>query len=341
MTPIIKKILFKKVPFYSLLLVISGLVVVFYVFQSCCVSPVRNTAITSPADCATQMDMMRIKGSSLVHPLVMADIAEESRLLAPLKQQIEQSINDAKSAQKASDISVYFRRLNDGAWFAVNPNQSYNPASLIKVAFLVTFLKEAETSPGLLERKVHFDRRNPASQQNIKNPPLRENQDYSIRMLLDYMIRFSDNDATELLQTRLNHSIFNQVFTDLGIPVPDFTKEYFITPVDMSKFFRALYNGTYLSKQGSEFALTLLTRSTYSNGILAGISDPGTVVAHKFGERIIGNTAELHEFGIVYAGSEPYLIGIMTSGSNLQSLAEVLQTISRISYQQYRASFGS
>jgi beta-lactamase class A len=341
MTPILKRFLLKRVPFYSLFLVAGGLLVVFYVFQSCSASREQGTAIVRPADCAAQMDLMRVQGSSLVHPLVMADISEESSLLAPLKQQIQQCINDAKAAQKASEISVYFRRLNDGAWFSLYPNQSYNPASLIKVAFLVTFLKEAEVSPGLLNRKVHFDKRNPASQQNIKDLQLRENQDYSIRMLLEYMIRFSDNDATELLQTRLNHSIFNQVFTELGIPVPDFTKEYFITPVDMSKFFRVLYNGTYLSREGSEFALELLTHSTFNSGILAGISDPGTIVAHKFGERIIGNTAELHEFGIVYAGKDPYLIGIMTSGSNLQSLAEVLQTISRVSYQQYRTYLGS
>lgn len=341
MTPMIKKILFRPVPGYVLWVVIAALFTAFYVFESCSASRGQQVSMTMPADCSTNMDIVRIPGSTLVHPLVMADLAEESRLLMPVRQRLQQCIDEAKSAQKATEVSVYFRRMNDGAWFAINNNQTYNPASLIKVAFLMTFLKEAEVSPGLLERKVHFDRYNPASQQNIADLRLRENQDYSIRLLLDYMIRYSDNDATELLQSRLNHSVFNQVFSDLGVPVPDFTKEYFISPSDMSKFFRVLYNGTYLSKESSEFALQLLTRSTYKDGILSGVTDPGVLVAHKFGERVLGNTAQLHEFGIVYAGNQPYLIGIMTSGADLKSLAEVLQTISRTSFQQYRTFLGS
>lgn len=341
MTPIIKKLFFKRVPMYSLLLVVAVLFAAFYLFESCSASRNRQVATQLPEDCSGEMDIIRVTGPALVHPLVMADLPEESRLLAPLKQRVQQCIDEAKAAQKATDISVYFRRLNDGAWFAINPHQTFNPASLIKVAFLVTFLKEAEVSPGLLDRKVHFDKHNPASRQNIAEMRLRENQDYSIRLLLDYMIRFSDNDATELLQSRLNHSIFSQVFTDLDIPAPDFTKEYFITPTDMGKFFRVLYNGTYLTKAGSEFALQLLTTSTFKDGIITGASDPGIVVAHKFGERIIGNSAQLHEFGIVYTGNQPYLIGIMTNGSNLQSLSGVLQTISRACHEQYRSYLGS
>jgi len=340
MTPVFKRVFFKRIPFYSVLLLMIGTGGLVYVFESCCIGRQQQTAQPVGAACATEFSILRLPGVSLVRPLVMADLAEESRVFSPVKQRIQQCVDEAKAAQKVTDVSVYFRRLNDGAWFALNQNQTYNPASLIKVAFLLTFLKEAETNPNLLDRKIHFASRNSASAPNIGEFRLQENQDYTIRLLLNYMIQFSDNDATSLLESRMNHSIFNQVFTDLKIPPPDFSKEYFINASDMGKFFRVLYNGTYLSKEGSQFALELLSRSTFRDGIIAGIGEP-MVVAHKFGERMLGNSAQLHEFAIVYSGNEPYLIGIMTTGYDLTTLTEVVRTIARESFQQYRTYLGS
>jgi beta-lactamase class A len=302
-------------------------------------SAVPLTAV-SDKECHSEFTETRLPGVSLARPLLLADLAEESRMLAPVKQKIREITEEATSSRKASEVTVYFRRLNDGAWFAVNPNQTYNPASMIKVPIMMTFLREAEKTSGLLDRKVHFDGHNSSYKQNIGNTRLRENRDYTIRTLLEYMIQFSDNDATVLLQAYLNQSLFNKLFTDLNIPVPDFSSEYFITASDMSKFFRALYNGTYLSEEGSEYALGLLTRSTYSDGIVAGIGEP-MVIAHKFGERVMGNTAQLHEFGIVYCGNQPYLIGIMTQGSDLKALTEVVKAVSGESFRYYKSFIGS
>jgi len=107
----------------------------------------------------------------------------------------------------------------------------------------------------------------------------------------------------------------------------------------MGKFFRVLYNGTYLNNQSSEFALQLLSQSDFNQGIVAGLDRP-MVVAHKFGERILGNTAQLHEYGIVYLDGQPYLLGVMSSGSNLKDLSEVIATISQRAYLNYRSTFG-
>jgi beta-lactamase class A len=340
MTPVIKRVLTKRVPFYSLIFVALMAGLCAYLFQFCCATRTSTTSPSPAVDCTSELSQVRIGGPSLVRSLVMADIAEESKALAPVKQRVLQSVDEARQAHQVSEVSVYFRRMNDGAWFCVNPNQSYNPASLIKVTYLIAFLKEAEETPGLLDRKIHFDRNDESYKQNIAGERLRENQDYSIRTLLEYMIQFSDNNATVLLQSRVNYSVYNNIFSDLGIQVPDFSKEYFITPADMSKFFRVLYNGTYLSKSSSEYALKLLTRSTFRDGLVGGIDDPKVVVAHKFGERVIGNTAQLHEFGIVYAGNEPYLIGIMSSGSDQKALSEVMKKISKEVYQVYRSYFG-
>src|SRR6187549_2313828 len=134
-----------------------------------------------------------------------------------------------------------------------------------------------------------------------------------------YMVQYSDNDATLLLSQNMNVGIYNQVFVDLDLPPPPTAGEYFISALDFSKFFRVLYNASYLSPEYSEFALKLLTQSTFSDGIRAGV-DGNIKIAHKFGERVIGNKAQMHEFGIVFYDGSPYLLGVLTKGSNLKEL---------------------
>jgi beta-lactamase class A len=285
------------------------------------------------------MNQLRQTDFQLVHPLMLADVANESPVLSVIKQDLQQYVNETKNSQQASDVSIYFRRMNDGAWFTINAEQVYNPASLIKVAYLITYLKEAEQTPGLLDHKLHFEKHNTLYSQNIKTPGLSENKDYTIRYLLNHMIQYSDNDATVLLQENVDNNVFLKLFRDLNMPSPDLSKEYFMSTADMAKLFRVLYNGTYLSKEGSEFALEVLTRSEYKDGLLGGIDQPVTV-AHKFGERVMGNSAQLHEFGIIYCGDQPYLIGVMTTGVSLQQLSAVVKKISQLAFHQYKSSFG-
>src|SRR6185436_5295057 len=91
------------------------------------------------------------------------------------------------------------------------------------------------------------------------------------------------------------------------------------TPQNYSHLFRALYNGTYLSHDASEKALELLSRTKFSDGIVAGVPKE-TTVSHKFGERTLSlNTSsinELHDCGIVYYPGHPYFLCIMTKGTS-------------------------
>ena len=46
-------------------------------------------------------------------------------LIKSIQNKITEYVNQAKANQKADDISVYFRRLDNGSWFAINPNATY------------------------------------------------------------------------------------------------------------------------------------------------------------------------------------------------------------------------
>ena len=157
------------------------------------------------------------------------------------------------------------------------------------------------------------------------------------------MILYSDNQAFWLLANNIDNHKFEMLNNDLNIPLnishvgKEGKQQNFIANVNsMSRFFRVLYSATYLNRKNSVYALKLLTQSTYKDGLLQGI-DPHIKVAHKFGERNENGVAELHEFGIVYLKGEPYLLGVMTKGSDLKQLPNILSDISKIAYDEMMA----
>jgi beta-lactamase class A len=135
-----------------------------------------------------------------------------------------------------------------------------------------------------------------------------------------------------LLVENLPLPIQDKVFTDLGITVPGVrgTEDY-MSVSDYAAFFRILYNASYLSKDDSQKALDLLTKVDFADGLRAGV--PKDVpVANKFGERQIGTSQQLHDCGIVYFKDHPYLLCIMSRGSDFNKLASSIKDVSRLVY---------
>lgn len=327
----------KKFSFLAVIVsaLISGFAVYFFFPK-----PTEKIVVSAPAtDCAYRMNQLRLKDFKLTHPLLLVDLPSQNPELNNLKDKINRIIATGKSANTITDISVYYRKLNDGSWFEINGNKEYNPASLMKVPLLITILKQAGSNPKLLDKKVFFGKHFEGNyNQNIKDFHLQENKQYSIRELLQYMIQYSDNDAMSMIAQNIDATVYNKLFTDFGISVPPslFSSkgiEYFLNIIDYSKFFRLLYNSGYLNDDQSELALEFLTKSTYKEGILRNINS-SIPVAHKFGERILNNESQLHEVGIFYVDQHPYLLGIMSSGHDMKQLSGVLSEISKVTFDE-------
>ena len=121
----------------------------------------NNSTVQSPQianTCPSSMQQIRLKDYEFTHPLLLTDLPTESDALRGIQTKITEYVNQAKSNQKADDISVYFRKLDNGAWFSINPNSTYNPASMIKIAYLITYMKMAELNPSVLNSKIFFAR---------------------------------------------------------------------------------------------------------------------------------------------------------------------------------------
>ena len=134
-----------------------------------------------------------------------------------------------------------------------------------------------------------------------------------------------------LLRAQFDKTLFDQLYTDLQISPPnDAVSDDFMTVKTYASFFRILYNASYLSPAMSEKALSLLSQITFDKGIVAGV--PNNIpVAHKFGERIYTDNQEhqLHDCGIVYHLTDPYLLCVMTRGTDFNVLTSVIKDLSK------------
>ena len=146
------------------------------------------------------------------------------------------------------------------------------------------------------------------------------------------MITYSDNAAYALLIDHISNVELIRTYNDLGVDISrsfDNPDGNIMTLKDYSTFYRILYNSSFLTKTYSEKALEILSKTTFSEGMIGGVPT-GTVVSHKFGERVFSSTGEkqLHDCGIVYASDKTYILCVMTKGKIFSDLADTIKTIS-------------
>ncbi len=99
-------------------------------------------------------------------------------------------------------------------------------------------------------------------------------------------------------------------------------------------FFKAIYNGAYLSLEYSEYAANLMSHSSFEEGFAKGFP-PKTKMWRKFGEwRSPGEDFELHESGIVYIYGKPYHLTVMTKGKDTEKLAGAIRLVCGLVYKE-------
>lgn len=277
-------------------------------------------------------------GFKLIDPLIAYETPEATPLTeyAALKKKLQGVINGARAAKAANDVSVYYRDLSTGRWIAIERSTTFYPASLLKVPVMIAYFRKSESDPSIMDQRVMYE---PIGSGNTFEAPslLKAGTMYTIKQLIEHMIVDSDNGATYTLLSKIDPALLSEVYTDLGIKDPgDDSSSYEISTKTYALFFRVLYNATYLSPADSEEALKLLLKTTYTDGLAAGVP-AGIQVAHKYGEHIlnVGDTVrgvELHDCGVVYRPEHPYILCVMTRASDLHSATTIISSISKTVY---------
>jgi beta-lactamase class A len=336
-----RSFLSRKIPLgYTLVLTILVAVASFYVTR---IGYITVHAPSNEAD-STQSDrseyqIKRLSNFKFIRPLLSAKPVEEYDGYSRIKKSVLDLMQYYQNQGVLASASLYMRDFDKSNWTAINQNERFHPGSIMKIPVLMTMLKSEEEHPGYIDSTMQFTFRfkyATPKKQSITSKQIEFGRRYSRCELLKYMIEYSDNNASELLWMTMNKNTFTEMFREFGLATPDLhASEIPLSAQECSLFLETLFNATYLNIKQSEFAIDLLSKSTFSDGIVKGIPVGKLLIAHKFGESGSDRNRELHETGLLYIDDRPYLITIMTRGQDnvdYAKLATVLQGVSRTVY---------
>ena len=282
-------------------------------------------------------NVKRMAGFKFIKPIMFVDEDCESEGLMSVRQNVAAVIDRYKTLGDISAASVYLRVYSHNEWICVNENETFEPGSLFKVPVLIAILRQNELNPGFLNKQISYNQRIDAGKNvAFSSKMIQLGQSYTVKELLTYMIKYSDNNATILLEKNLDPKILQKLFVDVGLEVPNmYASQYLFTVKNYSYFMRAIYNAAYLSVDDSEFAGELLSQCNFRDGILLGLP-PNAKVAHKFGESGNQTVKQLHESAIVYLDGQTYLLTVMTKGNDNKKLSKLIGEISQTVYNDLR-----
>lgn len=283
-------------------------------------------------------------GHKFINPLLACNLPEAKNVdeYTGLEKNLNAIIAQKKAEHAINDVSLYL--IRNGLWVGINENVKYEPASMLKVVLMIAYLKQKETHPELFSQQLLYTPEIKHVSDQIPfqaSSSLVLNSRYSVDELINKMIIDSDNTAMYTLLSSISENSLNDVYTDLGISTPDNMGVYKISAKTYSLFFRILYNATYLDRTDSEFALELLSKAHFEEGIVAGLPKD-TLVSHKYGERAVTaadgsiSGVELHDCGYIYPpnGDKPYFLCVMTEGNTPEGVKGAISAISAHVYGQ-------
>jgi beta-lactamase class A len=278
---------------------------------------------------------------SFIQPLVGFDIAQKASFpeLEELQEKVRQVIEEEK-VHGLEDASVYVRITDNGHWFGIHEDERFAPASLLKVPIMMAYFKAAESAPDLLSHSLYYGDSATLAAEAGKpyalKPMLADGQTYSVEELLEAMIIKSDNHSKDLLVEHIGETYLTELFREVGVPLPE-EDVYGISARIYANFFRRLHNSTFLTREYSEKALSILARAEFKEGLRAGVPEH-VAIAHKYGEAgVYGENGaltavELHDCGIVYAPRR-YIACIMTRGASIPRLSHTISSLSKTLYE--------
>ncbi|MBL7923455.1 MAG: serine hydrolase [Bacteroidia bacterium] len=333
-----------KWPLYKVLLACALTGAFSYAISKRSNSTPKYPSASPAAERKATLNVTRLKNQGLIQPLLMAEVDDESVVYTGLKEQLQASISRQQNDGVITRVSVYLFNFNQADWMSINKDQEYDPGSIMKLPILLAYLRKAESNPGLFDRKILYTGPDASMpEQTIVSGTLIPGKHYSIRELLRYMLVESDNQANALLNRSIEPEFVFKVFSDLGLQVPKVEQSAVkMNIVDVSKFLRVLFNSSYTGREQSEYAMQLLTKTKFSEGMKKAIPDSITLV-HKFGERGYRDTTyqELHETGIIYVQGTPVLLTIMTGGNDQARQAGCIRELTGICYNWVYNSLAS
>ena len=207
-----------------------------------------------------------------------------------------------KIASRYKNVSIYYCDTATGYYYSRNTEEKYSSASVIK-AFYCQYL---------LAEKVDLNRKIQLTEAKKTSSSGRLTKDavgkwFTVKDLMKYAIRNSDNMAYYLLYETYGKDGFNNYIKSLGLKEPRlYSIEYTTLGTESAALcMKEIYR--YAENTGDDFLVKLLKNTTHNAQIAAGTE---AEVAHKYGFQD-GKNIGYHDVAIIYT-EEPYILAICT-----------------------------
>jgi len=268
--------------------------------------------------------------SSKVAMLDVSEFLQEQKTMAVSYAPMKQSLIDYRTNHNlAGRYSVYFEDLTTGAWVGLDEKDTFIPASLLKMPSVVAILKKLETGGIAMDTTVTLT----PGMIDFESGTLAYNGAgyvITVRELLTYVTKDSDNTALWALNSLLTPDEYSAARAAVGLPFKSVEDDAAVSPKQYSNILRSLYLSTYLRREFSQLALSMLSETEYTNELQAGI--PASVnIAHKVGFYQTGGY--YHDCGIVYVLEKPYILCVMSKDSTLVEANAAISGVSSIVYE--------
>lgn len=258
------------------------------------------------------------------------DFLEKQKTMAASYTGLKQELLSYRDSQGLDGrYSIYFEDLTTGAWVGIDEKEKFIPASLLKMPTLVAIMKKVEVGGISLDTTVVLT----SDMIDYESGTLAYNgagYAITVRELLKYMIRESDNTALWALNSLITTQEYVDARAAIGLPMPKSTDEASVSPKEYANILRALYFSTYLRRTFSQLTLSMLAETNYDGQLQSGVPE-GVKVAHKVGYYEDGGN--YHDCGIVYAPGKPYILCVMSKDSTLTEANAAIKGISSIVYK--------
>ncbi len=254
------------------------------------------------------------------------------------------------------DISLSVHDLETGREINLRADESYHPASTVKVHLMMEVFRQAHTGRFSLDDPLTIFNSFPSiadgSPYSLEAKDDSETSLYerigeteSIRELTRLMIVRSSNLATNILFQKIGARAINEFLAELGIQDVAFVRGmYDLLALNrgmnnrgaargLTQTMRLIAEGKVVSKQASDEMIGVLLEQEFNESI-PHLLPEGTRVAHKTG----WSDDFYHDTGIVFpVNRKPYAISIMTRGfaeDQADEAHDCMANISKLVYEQ-------
>jgi len=250
---------------------------------------------------------------------------------------VEPLVNDLKNFifEFSGIYGVSFLDLTSGATFGINDIDYYEAASTIKIPLsLFIYNKVATEDLNLNERMTYEEQDHEGGTGYIINHG-KVGDEYTLRLLVNYAIIYSDNIATNMLLRKFGRDNLKQFMRELGGEIVD-DIDNVSCPRDMTLYLKqlTLFEQEY-PDLGREIISYLRKVHMFTGGYVnTPEADLRLIrylppeiqrdVAHKTGN----STGAWHDVGIIYADN-PYILSVMTYGVLYDEVNDVIANISK------------